>query len=177
MLCGHRQHASQSNDIVYAKDSLLKYEPRRLIVSRDVSDADYKKICRATISPSSQPISLYDTHLNLFDPYSDLCRPADILDFLFPPIEYIDANNHKYFIIRCKFMCTIGLKIVTLRRSLSHIDLIGYPSFIYVSLSAWEMVVKYDAIIGIGDQKQSALWFIYNRNLSSRLTNQGFFFN
>ncbi|CAF1440195.1 unnamed protein product [Rotaria magnacalcarata] len=99
MLCGHRQHASQSNDIIYAKDSLLKYEPRRLIVSRDVSDADYKKICRATISPSSQPISLYDTHLNLFDPYSDLCRSADILDVLFPPIEYIDTNNHKY--IKC----------------------------------------------------------------------------
>jgi hypothetical protein len=96
MNCGHRQVHYQSNDIIYPKNSLLKYESPRLIVSHDISDTDYKKICRATISPCLQPTSFYDNNLNLLDPYSDLCRPADILDFLFPPIEFIDKTNHKY---------------------------------------------------------------------------------
>ena len=96
MSCGHRQLRSDSDDIIYPKSSLLKYEPPRLIVSEDISDTDYKKICRATISPCFQPIPLYDKNLNLLDPYSDICRPADILDFLFPPIEFITKTNHKY---------------------------------------------------------------------------------
>jgi hypothetical protein len=96
MSCSHRQHQTQSDDIIYPKDSLLKYEPPRLIVNRDISNIDYKKICRATISPCFQPTSFYDKNLNLFDPYSDFCRPADILDFLFPPIEFINKTNHKY---------------------------------------------------------------------------------
>ncbi|CAF1044021.1 unnamed protein product [Rotaria sp. Silwood1] len=107
MSCSHRQHQHQDNDIIYQKDSLLKYESPRLIVSHDISDTDYKKICRATISPSFQPISLYDTNLKLFDPYSDLCRPAYILDFLFPPIEHIDKNNHKYIICVSRHPATI----------------------------------------------------------------------
>lgn len=96
MHCGRRQHKFQSNDIIYPKNSLIKYESPRLIINHDISDADYKKICRATISPSSEPSSIYDNHLHLLDPYSDLCRPADILDFLFQPIEYVDRYNHKY---------------------------------------------------------------------------------
>jgi hypothetical protein len=97
MSCGGRhRHQSKSDDIIYPKDSLLKYEPPRLIVNHDISNTDYKKICRATLSPCFQPTPLYDTNLNLFDPYSDLCRPADILDFLFPPIEFINKTNHKY---------------------------------------------------------------------------------
>jgi hypothetical protein len=96
MSCGHRLHQSESNDIIYPKDSLLKYESPRLITHPDISNTDYKKICRATISPCFQPISFYDKNLNLLDPYSDLCRPADILDFLFPPIEFLNKTNHKY---------------------------------------------------------------------------------
>jgi hypothetical protein len=96
MSCGNRRVENQPNDIIYPKDSLLKYEPPRLIISHDISDVDYKKICRATISPCIQTTPLYDINLNFLDPYSDLCRPADILDFLFPPIEFIDRNNHKY---------------------------------------------------------------------------------
>ena len=96
MSCGHRQIQSQPDDIIYPKDSLLKYESPRLIVSHDISSTDYKKICRATISPCFQLMSFYDTNLELLDPHSDLCRPADILDFLFPPIEFINKTKHKY---------------------------------------------------------------------------------
>jgi hypothetical protein len=92
MSCGHHRHQPESNDIIYPKDSLLKYEPPRLIVHHDISNTDYKKICRATISSCS----FYDKNLNIFDPYSDSCRPADILDFLFPPIEFINKTHHKY---------------------------------------------------------------------------------
>jgi hypothetical protein len=96
MSCGHRQLQTQLDDIIYPKDSLLKYEPPRLIVSHDISDTDYKKICRTTISPCCQPTPLYDANLKLPDLYSDSCRPADVLDFLFPPIEFINKTNHKY---------------------------------------------------------------------------------
>jgi hypothetical protein len=96
MSCVHHRDQPESTDIIYPKDSLLKHEPPRLIVHHDISNTDYKKICRATISPCSQSPSLYDTNLNLFDPYSDFCRPADILDFLFPPIEFITKTHHKY---------------------------------------------------------------------------------
>ena len=106
MSCGRRQFQAQSNDIIYPKHSLLQYEPPRLIVQHDISDTDYQKICRATISPCLQPTSLHDDNLNLLDPYSDLCRPADILDFLFPPIEFIDKNNHKY--VCCILLIPIG---------------------------------------------------------------------
>lgn len=94
--CGHRRHQPESNEIIFPKNSLLKYEPPRLIVHRDISKAKYKNICRTRISPCFQPPSFYDTDLNLLDPYSDLCRPADILDFLFPPIEFLNKTNHKY---------------------------------------------------------------------------------
>ncbi|CAF1082317.1 unnamed protein product [Adineta steineri] len=98
MSCSHRQLSYQSNDITYRKTSLLQYESPRLFVNHDIANTDYKKICRATISPSVQPISFYDNKLNLFDPYSDFCRPADILDFLFPPIEFFNKTNHKYIL-------------------------------------------------------------------------------
>jgi len=101
MSCGHRQHQSECNEIIYPKNSLLKYEPPRLIVHRDISNIDYKKLCRTTISSSFQSTPFYDTNLNLFDPYSDSCRPSDILDFLFPPIEFINKTNHKYV---CKIL-------------------------------------------------------------------------
>ena len=96
MSCGHRQFQYQTDHVNYPKDSLLKYEPPRLIISRDISDTDYKKICRATISSHFQPTSLYDANLNHLEPYSNLCRPADVLDFLLPPVEFVDKNNHKY---------------------------------------------------------------------------------
>lgn len=78
------------NDV---KDSLVKYEPARLITHRDLSKKDQKTICRTTLSPV---LTLVDENLILQDPYSNLCRPADVLDFLFPPIEFFDRNNHKY---------------------------------------------------------------------------------
>ncbi|CAF4280412.1 unnamed protein product, partial [Rotaria sp. Silwood2] len=119
MNCSHRQHQYKSNDIMYQKDSLLKYESPRLIVSHDISETDVKKICRATISPCFQPTSLYDTNLKLFDPYSDLCRPADILDFLFPPIEHIDKNNHKYIICVSRHPAT-KIDVYNLEKNLDH---------------------------------------------------------
>ena len=57
MSCGHRLHQTESNNIIYPKKSLLKYEPPRLIVNYDISNNDYKKICRATIlaNPKTMP--------------------------------------------------------------------------------------------------------------------------
>ena len=85
----HQQH-------LYAKPSLLQYEPPRLIINHEISSADHKKICRATLSPCLLPLSFHDKNVNLLDPYSDRCRPADILDFLLPPIETTNKTNHKY---------------------------------------------------------------------------------
>ena len=96
MNCSDRHRKYSSNDIIYPKDSLLKYEHPRLIIGHDISETDYKKLCRASLSSNFQSTILYDTNLNLFDPYSDACQPAAILDFLLPPIEFIDHNNHKY---------------------------------------------------------------------------------
>ena len=97
MSCNHRRDLIQSNELkLYPKDSLLKYEPARLIIHRDLSKNDYTNICRAILSPSLPPTSFVDANLNLLDPYSNLCRPADILDFLFPPREFLTKTNHKY---------------------------------------------------------------------------------
>ncbi|CAF1578155.1 unnamed protein product [Adineta ricciae] len=82
----------------YSKPSLLQYEHPRLIINHEIFSVDHKRICRATVSPCLSPVSFYDKNLNLFDPYSDRCRPADILDFLLPPIETTNKTNHKYII-------------------------------------------------------------------------------
>ena len=100
----------------HPKSSLLKYEPARLITDRDLSKRDYKKICRATLSPDSSPFSLVDENLILQDPYSNLCRPTDILDFLFPPIEFFNRTNHKY--VRITTRMTIMHLIFRLSASL-----------------------------------------------------------
>lgn len=96
MSCGKRSIDSSSTDLHFVKDSLLKYEPPRLILHDPTSEKDHQQRCRATIAPCVQPVSLYDQQLQLLDPYSDLCRPADILDFLFPPVESIDRHHHRY---------------------------------------------------------------------------------
>ncbi|UJR26835.1 hypothetical protein I4U23_008148 [Adineta vaga] len=99
MSCDHCKQQYQSNTIVNFKPFLLQYESSRLITNHELSNSDYKKICRVILSSCLSPPLYYDKNLNLFDPYSDQCRPADILDFLFPPIEFINKTNHKY--IKC----------------------------------------------------------------------------
>ena len=97
MSCGKKHLVqSPSTSTFYPKHSLLKYEPLRLIVHDNITDHEYQQLCRATLSPCVEPASLYNRQLHLLDPYSNLCRPADILDFLFPPAEHFSANNHKY---------------------------------------------------------------------------------
>lgn len=90
MSCNHRQHQSESNEIIYLKNSLLKYEPPHLIIQHDIPKKDSRKICRTTIP------TIYSDNLSLLDPYSDSCRSEDILDLIFPPVEVFNKTNHKY---------------------------------------------------------------------------------
>jgi hypothetical protein len=97
------RHRDETNSIgreTSTHDSLLKYEQARLIVHNDLTEHDYHQQCRIVLSSCSQLMSFYDRHLYPFDPYSDRCRPADVLDFLFRPIESVDRYNHKYVSIR-----------------------------------------------------------------------------
>ncbi|CAF1073431.1 unnamed protein product [Didymodactylos carnosus] len=96
MTCKHVPRKYYTDSIIAPKNALLKYGTHRLIISKDLSDKEYTAICRATILPNILPVPLHDINLKLLNPYSQACRNADILDFLFKPLEFIDKYNHKY---------------------------------------------------------------------------------